>query len=512
MLRLHFYRKPKKAPKNVIRKKLLLFFFITFIIINSISLLTYNTTRILSRELNDIFTNDILLTNLGNTLDSVESSLKAYLTTSHSSDLYNYLNASNNLRNMVLDLKPKLSNDESDLLFVDIKGLMTAYLQTTDFAVQEKRGRNIDGYTDQFNESTQIYNYTNEYIDKLKIYEFKENNAYYLRFSEKLGSLQVFNMVVIVLAMVVDFILIILFSYSITEPIIRLSKASREIANGNYDIPAVEVSSNDEVKTLAVSFNHMAESIKNQLVEIQEKTRIENRLKEQEVQNLKMKSMLNEAELQTLQAQIDPHFMFNTLNAALQLAMFEGADRTQLFLENFSELLRYNLGNMSTPSTLLDEIGNVENYVYLLNERYGNKIRLVKKVEEKVANLPMPRMTLQPIVENSFIHGINTLENGGFISVTAAAAEKTVRVEIADNGRGMSSETVQRILSSCRSTGTIPVPYDNKGHSIGLKNVFSRLLLFYRVENVNDMIEIESKENIGTKVTIKLPTGNQEGR
>ena len=256
----------------------------------------------------------------------------------------------------------------------------------------------------------------------------------------------------------------------------------------------------------------MAESIKNQLVEIQEKTRIENRLKEQEVQNLKMKSMLNEAELQTLQAQIDPHFMFNTLNAALQLAMFEGADRTQLFLENFSELLRYNLGNMSTPSTLLDEIGNVENYVYLLNERYGNKIRLVKKVEEKVANLPMPRMTLQPIVENSFIHGINTLENGGFISVTAAAAEKTVRVEIADNGRGMSSETVQRILSSCRSTGTIPVPYDNKGHSIGLKNVFSRLLLFYRVENVNDMIEIESKENIGTKVTIKLPTGNQEGR
>lgn len=505
---IQFFSKRKRPPKNLIRKKLLLFFFITFIIVNAISLVTYNTTRVLSQELNDIFASDILLTNLGNRLDSVESSLRSYLTTSRSSDLYNYLNASNDLRNISLSLRPRLSNDESNLLYVDIKNLTATYLQTTDFAVQEKRGRDIAGYTGQFDEATQIYDYTNEYIDKLKIYEFKENNAYYLQLSEKLGALQVFNIVVIISTTVVDFILIILFSYSITEPIIRLSKASSEIARGNYDIPPVTVSSDDEVKTLAVSFNRMTESIKKQLVEIQEKTKIENCLKEQEVQNLKMKSMLNEAELRSLQAQINPHFMFNTLNAALQLAMFEGADRTELFLENFSELLRYNLENINLPSTLQDEIGNVENYVYLLNERYGNKIGFTKEIGEGIGDVEMPRMTLQPIVENSFAHGINTLESGGVIRVSAFRAGGTVRVEIADNGCGMSGGTIEKILSA----GAEPAAAagGGTGHSIGLRNVISRLMLFYHLDRVSDIVEIRSEEQIGTAVTVKLPADKQE--
>ena len=500
---IHRKTKPKRPPKNRIRKKLLLFFFITFIIVNAISLVTYYTTRVLSGELNDIFNNDTLLTNLGNTLDSVEADLKAYLTTSSSSDLYNYLNTSNDLRSMVLELKPKLSDDESDLLFVDIKNLATTYLTTTDFAVQEKRGRDIAGYTQQFNDATQIYDYANEYINKLKIYEFKENNNYYTQISGRLASLQVFNIAVIIFATVIDFFLIILFSYSITEPIIRLSHAASEIAQGNYDVPPVNVRADDEVQTLAVSFNRMAGSIKKQVVEIQEKTKIETCLREQEVQNLKMKSMLNEAELRSLQAQIDPHFMFNTLNAALQLAMFEGADRTQLFLENFSELLRYNLGNMSLPAALTDEIGNVENYVYLLNERYGNKIRFVRDVEEGIPDVAMPRMTLQPIVENSFIHGINTMENGGLIRVSAAEQEKTVCVEITDNGCGMSPETVESIFSGCPAASADPG--DGTSHSIGLKNVISRLMLFYGLDSAGDVVTIRSGENRGTTVTLKLP-------
>jgi two-component system sensor histidine kinase YesM len=508
-LKFRPFGKRKKSGRNVIRKKLLLFFFITFIIVNTISLFTYNTTRVLTGELNDIFSNDSLLTDLSTTLDSVESSLKAYLTTSRSSDLYDYLNASNELRDMSLNLKPKLSDNESDLLLSDIKNLMITYLETTDFAVQEKRGRDIAGYTEQFNKATQVYDYANDYIDKLKIYEFKENNTYYVQASERLASMQVFNIAIIILATVVDFVLIILFSYSVAEPIIRLSKAASEIAQGNYDVPPVEVHSNDEVKTLALSFNHMAESIKRQVVENQEKTRIENCLKEQEMQNLKMKSMLNEVELRSLQAQINPHFMFNTLNAALQLAMFEGANRTQLFLENFSGLLRYNLGNIRIPSTLMDEIGNVESYVYLLNERYGNKISFTKEVEEGIFNVEMPRMTLQPIVENSFIHGINTLESGGQIKVAAHRAGQTVRVEISDNGRGMSRETIEQILAG--RTAETAEHREKDGWSIGLKNVISRLMLFYRIEEVNKIIEIKSKEQVGTCVALILPIREQGG-
>lgn len=501
-------KKRRFVPKNRIRKKLLLFFFITFIIMNAISLVTYYTTRVFSGELNDILNNDSLLTGLGNTLDSVESDLKAYLTTNRSSDLYNYLNSSNDMRNMIFGLKPKLSDDESDLLFVDIKNLMTNYLTTADFAVQEKRGRDIAGYTQQFDDATQIYDDANAYINQLKIYEFKENNINYTQISNKLASLQVFNISVIIVATVGDFVLIILFSYSITEPIIRLSEAAGEISHGNYDVPPVNVRSDDEVQDLAFSFNHMAQSIKRQMFEIQEKTKIESCLKEQEMQNLQMKSMLNEAELRSLQAQIDPHFMFNTLNAALQLAMFEGADRTQLFLESFSELLRYNLGNMSQPASLMDEVGNVENYVYLLNERYGNKIQFVKEIDESAQNVLMPRMTLQPIVENSFIHGINTVESGGLIRVSAFAEDRAVRVEVADNGCGMSDETIEKILAG--SLAEPADPNDKTSHSIGLKNVISRLLLFYRLGSPGDIVEITSGET-GTTVTLRLPAEEQKG-
>ena len=312
-------------------------------------------------------------------------------------------------------------------------------------------------------------------------------------------------MIVIISAMIIDFILIIFFAYSITEPVIRLSKAASEIAAGNYDIPEIKVSTNDEVQTLAQSFNYMVGSIKRQLVEIHEKAKIENCLKEQEMKNLEMESMLREAELQSLQAQIDPHFMFNTLNAAVQLAMFDGANRTQLFLENFSQLLRYNLGNMSTPSTVLDEISNVENYIYLLNERYGNKIRFSKKTDADFPNVEMPRMTLQPIVENAFIHGISALQSGDLIGVAVAVKSGEVHVIVIDNGCGMQRKTIEKILScvSCSQNAS------GERHGIGLKNVLSRLMLFYHKKNVNDVIDIASKENVGTKVTVKIPVAGR---
>lgn len=501
---LHF----KKNYKNVIRKKLILYFVVSSVIVNLVGFYTYYNTRILTYKLNTIFTNDVNLTNLCDTIDSVEASLKAYLTTSHSTDLQDYLVSSNNLRQIVTNLKTTLSNNESDLLYVDIKNMMFTYLQHTDFAVQEKRGRNIDGYTDEFNEATQVYNYINEYIDKLKVVEFRENNANYLRLSNELQRLQFFNMIILIVGLCVNFVLVLLFAYRITEPIIRLSKAASEIAKGNYNIPKIAVKTNDEIKTLAVSFNRMAESIKKQLIEIRKKAEIENRLKQQEMQNIKMKSMLDEAELRSLQAQIDPHFMFNTLNAAMQLAMFEDAERTQLFLENFSNLLRYNLGTISIPSTILDEISNIESYIYLLKERYGRKFEFNEYIEDGIPNLQIPRMTLQPIVENSFIHGINEMESGGVISVSVKRCGDYVHVVISDNGRGMSKETIDKILSDNHSSLTKVDSTGHKSQSIGLRNVISRLMLFYHIEKESDVIEIESIS--GTKTTLKLPIKREE--
>jgi sensor histidine kinase YesM len=497
--------KKKHAGKNVIRKKLLLYFLISAVLVNSISFFTYNNTQILIKKLNSIFINDITLTNLSKNVDSVEISMKGYLLNSHSKDLQNYLDSSDRLRNMAADLTTTLSNNVSDLLLVDIKNMISTYLDDTDKAVTEKRGTDINGYSDKFNESNRIYDYINAYINKLKIYQFQENNKNYLELDSRLGMLQVFNIIVILVGMIVNIILIIWFAFSITEPIIKLSKSANAIAEGNYNMPDVKVDSNDEVKTLATAFNRMAESIRKQLVEIRQKAQIENQLKETEMQNLKIKSTLDEAQLRSLQSQIDPHYIFNTLNAGMQIAMFEGAERTQSFLENFSQTLRYNLGNIRKPATLNEEIENIDNYIYLLKERFGDKIAYVKHVDKDLPEVFMPRMILQPIVENSFIHGIGEKERGGLISLSAACIDGKVCVEISDNGSGMSKKTIAKIMSEDYLNFPIDLQERPKNnYSIGMRNVIGRLMLYYHAAETNQVIEIKSELGLGTKVIIKL--------
>lgn len=505
-------RGKKHIGKNVIRKKILLYFLIPAVIINSISIFTYSNTQVLIERVNAIFKNDVRLTELITSVNTVETSLKSYLTTNHSQDLQDYIESSNRLQNSADALDIRLTDNQSDLMLIDIKNMIVTYLNQTDSAVTEKRGRDIISYSDEFNDASKIYDYINSYINKLKIYEFQANNQSYLELDSKIAALQSFDVVIIFVAIIVNIVLILLFAFSISEPILRLSRSANAIAEGNYYIPEVKVDTRDEVEILANTFNRMAESIRRQLVEIKEKSEIERQLKEQEMQNLKMKSTLDEAQLRSLQAQIDPHYMFNTLNAGVQLAMFEGAGRTQAFMEKLSQSLRYSLGNIRKPATLKQEIENIENYIYLLKERFGDRIAFEKQVEEGLADVAMPRMILQPLVENAFIHGIAERESGGLIRLTAKRDGERVRVEVADNGSGMSAEVTAGVLSEDYLSRPVELQESPQNHtSIGIRNVIGRLMLYYHAPQVGDVIEIESEPSLGTSVTVKLPLSTSGG-
>lgn len=504
----HF--KPRNG-KNVIRKKLLGYFLISAVLVNAITLFTYNNTHVLINKLNAMFLNDIALTNLSNNIESVETSLKGYLMTSHSEDLKNYLSYSASLQERTENLQIKLSDNKGDLLLLDIKNMIRTYLDETDAAVKYKRGTNIDGYNEKFNDASTVYGYINNYIDKLKIYEFQENNENYVQLDSKLNALQFFSIIVIIAAVIGNVVLILLFAFSLTEPILKLSKAANQIAEGNFDLPEVKVNSNDEIKTLAVAFNRMTESIHRQMVEIQEKALIESRLREQEMKNLKMKSVLVEAQLGSLQAQIDPHYMFNTLNAGMQLAMFEEAERTQMFMQNLSQTLRYSLGNIKKPATLFQEIENIDQYIYLLKVRFGEKMYYEKAVDEPLPDVMMPRMILQPIVENAFTHGIAEKENGGTIRLSAYFRDHKVYIRIADDGIGMREETIRDLLTEDYLNAPIELEDNMKRHfSIGLRNVIGRLILFYHLTGPEDVIEIKSIPGKGTAITLKMPIATEE--
>ena len=220
----------------------------------------------------------------------------------------------------------------------------------------------------------------------------------------------------------------------------------------------------------------------------------ESAMKERE---LLMENHLKDAQLKYLQAQINPHFLFNTLNAGAQLAMMEGADRTYTYVQNVADFFRYNIKNKEEV-TLEDELIQVKHYIYILNVRFSGDIHFKMDVEDSCKSVLMPGMILQPIVENSVNYGIRNIDWQGTIELSATKEKEYVCLSIRDNGIGMEQEKIDQILSGQLKKDEI----NGDSNGVGLNNVIQRLRMFYDKE---DIIEITSiGKNMGTEVAIKL--------
>jgi sensor histidine kinase YesM len=161
-----------------------------------------------------------------------------------------------------------------------------------------------------------------------------------------------------------------------------------------------------------------------------------------------------------------------------------------------SNLLRYNLRNLDHAVTLRDEVAHVEEYFTLQQARFRDRIQLVKDIDPSAMKYHIPALTLQPIVENAFVHGIERMEKGAIIRLEIKHDQHNIHISISDNGSGMTDEVRQSLLRM--ESGA----FTEQSTGLGTKNVFKRLQLFY---GVNELIDIESELGKGTKVTIRIP-------
>lgn len=501
----------KRFPKKIlirhqIRKKLLLYFMLTTLLMGIVCLYTYYNARTLVAGMNTIFMNNIYLSEINNTVDMVQTSLENYLSTKHTDSLRDYYKYCNDLRHSGEKIKIQIYTNESGLLLKDIGNMINTYLNEADAAVSAKRGRDINGYIAHYTEASNVFGYINIDINRLKIGQFQENTKGYTLISGRLSLIQIINLMVILGVVAFNIIFILRVTFKTTQPIISLSKSAIEISRGNYNVEQVKVHSDDEIGVMAEAFNQMTESIKHQVNALKERAELEARFKEQEMQYLIMKNHLKETELQALQSQINPHFIFNTLNAGAQLAMLEGADRTCLFIESFANLFRYNMRKMDKPVTLAEEINNINDYIFLLKVRYTDRIEYKQEIDESIVQIKMPCMVLQPLIENAFIHGISEVESGGQIILKVYEKNRFVFLEVEDNGIGMSEEKVSEIIMSINEDQTGKETHTS-GHTtgIGTKNVISRLKNFFNSEDIFDII---SNQPGGTKMIIKIKKEN----
>ena len=181
-----------------------------------------------------------------------------------------------------------------------------------------------------------------------------------------------------------------------------------------------------------------------------------------------METHLKEAQLKYLQAQINPHFLFNSLNAGAQLAMMGDADKTGAFLEKMADFFRYNVRKMEEDAMLWEEVEAVDNYIYILNVRFAGDITYIKEVDEGIENIRIPSMILQPLVENAIIHGIRKNGGCGTVVIGVKKEDGYTRVWVENDGIAIDLDVIKKVYS-----GEMP---DNK---IGLYNVHLRLKLIY---------------------------------
>ncbi len=373
-----------------------------------------------------------------------------------------------------------------------IQEMVKSYTDEATKAVYAKSGRDPEKSLIHFKNSEKIAGYMRERIN-------------YLVSSYRVGLVQKMqNQYIIVITLFatafISLVFSIAFSGRITRHIKNLTKVAQIVSKGKFDIEEIPITGTDEISILTSAFNTMISNIKKLISEIQEKAEVEKKLKQKEVENLEISNLLKEAELRALQSQINPHFLFNTLGCVAHTALKEEADKTYDLIMSVADLFRYNLSRSHKYGTLRDEINNIKEYINIQKARFKDKFKFeIHVVDDSLLDITIPCLSIQPIVENSFLHGIEKKEGPGIIKISIFKAEKDIIVEIWDTGVGISEERIQEIISD----DPIPELSTLVGHtSLGLKNVIKRLKLFYQR---SDVIEIKSKVGESTSVILYLP-------
>ncbi|MCQ2596905.1 MAG: histidine kinase [Treponema sp.] len=378
-----------------------------------------------------------------------------------------------------------------------VQNLTKSFVYYSGVAVAEKRANKEN--TLNYEKSLRCYRILQKAITELNTLLLENNAEKYMNTKSRIQRMTEMS----ILFFTVYFLLILAFLYMIVteilHPLREISRVAERVADRDFDIPLFESEGNDEIAKITRAFDRMIVSIKQYINTIWEKARTETELRQKEIE---MQALYSSAQLKAFQSQINPHFLFNTLNTGAQLAMMEGADKTCSFIEQTSDFFRYNLRQQKPVASVMDELGMVDNYVYIMKVRYGQRLEFIKEIPDKNFEEVLPVMTLQPLVENCIKHGLQN-EDTGRVTLTVGENPAYIIISISDNGEGMDDATREEILNA-KSSHKVSVATDgNKNTGIGLINVYSRLRLYFQRDDVFDIMKNDS--GTGTRFIVRIP-------
>ena len=449
-------KRRSEVLKNMkLRSRILLVCALMFLVSFIITARNTMQTRSLTGRMEESFYTNRQLLEIQNDLAAIQTDVDAFLNTRSTASLEAYYEHVRIYEESIEPLHRAASAVKSEILEKNVVRMSETYLNIADRAITEKRGRNIDAYQETFVELNEQFRFLNAMINTLNNRQFELN------------------------AVSNDVMLTSARNATRTQMLILLLIALLSVF-------------------LIIMLGRMVDPIESEIHE----------------REIRMETQVKDAELKYLRAQINPHFLFNTLNAGTQLAMMEDADRTYNYLHKVADFYRYLVREEGATTTLQKEIELVDDFIYIINVRYGGDIAYEKEIDESLLTHEVPSMILQPLVENCTKHGFAEKESDKTIRLSARMRDdQTMELAVSDNGGGMTQEAIGRVLAlpedtqeeGERLTAHSAEEYEKGG--VGLRNVLRRLRMYY---NKEDVMEIASTEE-GTTILLTLPvTQNEE--
>ncbi len=485
-----------KNKRRTFRSQIISIFLLTFSLTFLVNAVIFSNMKSVIDNVDGAYDGNRSLMEIRDELDSLQLDMQQYIDAKDENILNKFYKDADVYKELIANYKHEAPDTELAIRENSLYNLSERYIQTVNQAVIAKKARHIEKYQEYQSKANREYGYLSSYMAELNNNLFYNNSVTYKNLLSLTEFTELLYMAILLLTGGIAICLLLFFTRRLTEPLRKLADAAIEVGQGNLEIEPVDTDEVNEIGIVNRSFNQMVKSLKEYIEKFRKSVEAESALREK---SIRMEASMKDAELKALQAQIDPHFLFNTLNAGAQLAMMENADKTYSYIHKVADFFRFKIKKDEHMSTLSEEIKLVDDYIYILNVRYSGEIHYEKNVDESLLGVCLPSMIIQPVVENCIKHGLSEVDWEKKIDLSVTSEGDNIVISVRDNGVGIPDDIIKRII---RGENMEDV-YEEKAGGIGLDNVIMRLRTFY---NVEDVIEITSVgENMGTEVALFIP-------
>lgn len=486
----------KLGRSTKIRTKLLLYsFFILVVCVASFIVTTSSYNRSIA-DYQASLDNQFILNSFFDNNRVLNELLRTYTVNPAQENKDRYFNKYNDSYRLLDQLIRNTPDEDYKIRFIDLRNMLQTFGDHANKSISLKLSNQTAlSYKelDEASRTSELINYTYDKYYRIQFQAAREQTDYLFK-RIRLGN--TVNILVIFSSMLCVAVALFLFSLKLTQPIKQLAKNASILSGGSFDVPDVEVKTHDELHILAQAFNKMASSIRYYIAELKHKSDLEQKLVTEENKNLRTENLLRETKLRALQAQMNPHFLFNTLNLISRTSYMEGAPQTVQLIDATTDFLRYSLYRAGDFVSLFEEIAFAETYIYLQQMRFSDRIEFDVSVDETLEEILVPTLIIQPIIENAIAHGVDNKTQGAIVRLSIVQKEDHALVTVEDNGVGISPEKISSMLDAPGER-----ELTSKSGGLGLNNVKQRLELFC---GRSDLITITSREGKGCRVELKL--------